>query len=113
MTSDNLDRFRVTDESQLVEEVPDLDREEHFWPDGRRMTEEDTAAYTIGRAARGGRPRLGGSQSGSGPSPRVSFRVDPDLKAAVIQLATREGRKESDVAREALEQYVAGHRAAS
>jgi hypothetical protein len=49
-----------------------------------------------------GRPSLGGA----GRSPRVSFRVSPELYKAAWQRADEEGRALSDLAREALERYL-------
>jgi hypothetical protein len=49
-----------------------------------------------------GRPSLGGA----GRSPRVSFRVSPELSKAAWKRADEEGRALSDLAREALERYL-------
>ena len=49
-----------------------------------------------------GRPSLGGA----GHSPRVSFRVSPELSKAAWKRADEEGRALSDLAREALERYL-------
>jgi hypothetical protein len=49
-----------------------------------------------------GRPSL----SGTGHSPRVSFRAPPDLYKAAWKRADKEGRALSDLAREALERYL-------
>lgn len=48
-----------------------------------------------------GRPSLG-----AGTSPRLQFRVPPDLYAAAEQRARAEGRAVSDIARDALRAYV-------
>lgn len=50
-----------------------------------------------------GRPSLGGAR---GTSPRVSFRATPQLYRAAQERAKREGRTVSDLAREAVAQYV-------
>jgi hypothetical protein len=52
-----------------------------------------------------GRPTLG---SGHGPSPRINVRLAPEIYDAVLARAQREGRKVSEVAREAVERFVAG-----
>lgn len=49
-----------------------------------------------------GRPSLGPN----GPSPRVSFRVPPDLYKAAWARADKEGRSLSDLAREAFNRYM-------
>ncbi|MGI8608989.1 MAG: CopG family transcriptional regulator [Candidatus Dormibacteria bacterium] len=50
-----------------------------------------------------GRPTLG---NGRGPSPRINVRLAPDVYDAVVRKAKRDGRKVSDVARDAVEKYV-------
>lgn len=49
-----------------------------------------------------GRPSLGPN----GLSPRVSFRVSPDLHKAAWARADKEGRSLSDLAREAFTRYM-------
>lgn len=49
-----------------------------------------------------GRPSLGAA----GHSPRVSFRVPPDLYKAAWARADKEGRSLSDLAREAFSRYM-------
>ncbi|HEX6781026.1 MAG TPA: hypothetical protein VF125_03240 [Solirubrobacterales bacterium] len=49
-----------------------------------------------------GRPSLGPN----GLSPRVSFRVPPDLHKAAWARADKEGRSLSDLAREAFSRYM-------
>lgn len=49
-----------------------------------------------------GRPSLGPA----GHSPRVSFRVPPDLYKAAWARADKEGRSLSDLAREAFNRYM-------
>ena len=49
-----------------------------------------------------GRPSLGPN----GLSPRVSFRVPPDLHKAAWARADKEGRSLSELAREAFDQYM-------
>ncbi|GAC1340782.1 MAG: hypothetical protein NVSMB29_10170 [Candidatus Dormibacteria bacterium] len=52
-----------------------------------------------------GRPTLG---SGHGPSPRINVRLAPEVYDAVLAKAQRDGRKVSEVAREAVERFVIG-----
>lgn len=80
---------------------------------GEPLTEDVTEAlareaergYDLSKAKRQriGRPALGGG----GTSPRVTFRAAPKLYRAVQARARREGRTVSEVARDALEKYVA------
>jgi hypothetical protein len=49
-----------------------------------------------------GRPSLGDS----GISPRVSFRASPELYKAAWKRADAEGRSLSDIARQALQEYL-------
>lgn len=49
-----------------------------------------------------GRPSLGPG----GHSPRVSFRISPDLHKAAWKRADKEGRSLSDLAREAFTRYM-------
>jgi hypothetical protein len=73
---------------------------------GRRITEEyaqTATAQALGTVGRG-RPSLTGT---SGTSPQVTFRVTPELRARAAAEADRQGRRLSDVAREALERYLA------
>ena len=88
--------------------LPDVDlasddvRDSH----GRRITEDYAQAATaqaiasVGR----GRPSLTGKKA---TSPQVTFRVTPELLARAAAEADRQGRRVSDVAREALERYLA------
>lgn len=88
--------------------LPDVDLEIDDVRDsqGRRITEEYAQAATaqaIASAGRG-RPSLTGTKA---TSPQVTFRVTPELRARAAAEAERQGRRISDVAREALERYLA------
>ena len=50
-----------------------------------------------------GRPSLTGKAE---PSPQVTFRLTPKLRAKTEARAKREGKRVSEVAREALERYL-------
>jgi hypothetical protein len=52
----------------------------------------------------GGRPSLSGEAS---VSPRIVFRVTPDVRDRAAAIAAREGKTISQLAREALEARVA------
>jgi len=55
-------------------------------------------------AHRRGRPSLSGNNA---ESPQITFRLPPELRAQVEVLATQEGRRMSDIARDALQRYLA------
>jgi hypothetical protein len=57
------------------------------------------------------RPGVGGSAGHR--SPQVTFRLPSELRARAEAQAREEGTKVSDVARRALEEYLARHRPAS
>jgi predicted HicB family RNase H-like nuclease len=69
-----------------------------------QLAAEAEAGYDLTRAKkrRVGRPSLG-----RGPSPRVSFRVAPTTYRRARQKAAAEKKTVSELARTALEQYVA------
>jgi len=79
--------------------------------DGTPITEELTeelareaeAGYDLSRARRVGRRSLAG---GAGRSPRLNIRITPDLHANASERARREGKSLSQLARDALEEYV-------
>jgi hypothetical protein len=86
----------------------DLDRETVRDSRGRRVTNayaEAAAADALRRAGRG-RPALTGGRPGAG-SPQVTFRLPAKLKAEAERRAQAEGKKVSQLAREALERYLA------
>jgi hypothetical protein len=69
-----------------------------------RLADEAEKGYDLTKAkrVRTGRPSLGAQ----GESPRVQVRLDPGLAKALRSRARRERRSVSDVAREALRQYL-------
>lgn len=68
-----------------------------------RPADEAEAGYDLSAAKRVGRKSLAG---GDGRSPRVNFRMTAELQARAEARAAREGKTISQIAREALEQYV-------
>ncbi len=68
------------------------------------LADEAERGYDLSKAKRQfvGRPSL----SGNGTSPRMSFRITPELYLAMEERAEREGRSVSDLAREAVARYV-------
>ncbi len=87
---------------------PDVDLAEEDVRDtkGRRITEEyaEGAAANALRSVGRGRPSLTGKKA---TSPQVTFRVTPELRARAAAEAARQGKRVSDVARDALERYLA------
>src|SRR5579872_3866723 len=68
-----------------------------------KLATEAEAGYDLGQAKH---QRLGRPSLESGISPRVSFRTSRKLYDAARQRAVREGRTVSELAREAMEQYI-------
>lgn len=68
-----------------------------------RLADEAEAGYDLSRGRRVGRPSL----EGKGVSPRVNFRTTRALHEKARRRAEREGKTISQVAREALEEYLA------
>jgi hypothetical protein len=107
-------KIKVGEEARTYEvgQDVDLDAEEIRDSRGRRITREyvdravEDARERVGR----GRPSLTG---GRAHSPHVSFRVPVELRSAAEAQAAREGKRVSEVARAALEEYLARHRDAS
>ncbi len=89
----------------------DLDEEDVWLPDGRRLTNELAEKMAREGAAEARRRDLipgGKSLAGDGShSPRVQFRVPESLRAAAEAKAAAEGVSLSVLAREALEHYLA------
>lgn len=82
----------------------DLDAEDVRDSEGRRITQDyvDGAAADAHRQVRG-RPSLTGPGK---HSPQIAFRVSTNLQAAAERLAERRGETVSQLAREALEEYL-------
>jgi predicted HicB family RNase H-like nuclease len=85
----------------------DLDREDVRLADGTRLTEQNAEEIMAEVRRRGGRPSLTGEAA---TSPRIVFRVPPSVRDRAAQIAAREGKTVSQLAREALEARVAGER---
>lgn len=93
---------------------PDVDLQQEDVRDrrGRLVTHDyvDAAVADVHEKIGRGRPSL--SAVGQ-RSPQVTFRLPSDLRERAEEQARREGTKVSDVARRALEEYLARHRSAS
>lgn len=81
----------------------DLAREDVRLPDGTRLTDEVVGAIVEDVRRRVGRPSLTGDAA---ISPRVTFRLTPAMRDRAAQVAEREGKTVSQLAREALEAKV-------
>lgn len=88
----------------------DLDRDDVRLADGTRLTEQRAADIVEEVRGRGGRPSLTGEAA---VSPRIAFRVTPGVRNRAAQIADREGKTISQLAREALEARVAADRSTS
>jgi hypothetical protein len=67
------------------------------------LADEAEIGYDIGPTTRG-RPSLTGD---SQPSPQITFRVAPETRDAVVARAERDHTTVSEIARRALERYLA------
>jgi predicted HicB family RNase H-like nuclease len=99
------DRTRpsVTADSPIGPDV-DLEEDDVRLADGTRLTEQRAAEIVEEVRRRGGRPSLTGEAA---VSPRIAFRVTPGVRDRAAQIAAREGKTISQLAREALEARVA------
>lgn len=68
-----------------------------------QLAREAEAGYDLSKARRAGRPSLGRG----GQSPRLSFRASTELYERAARRARKEGKTLSELARSALERYVA------
>ena len=85
----------------------DLDAEEVYLGDGRRLTEqvaEEMAERALERHR--GRPTVTG---GNARTPSLTVRVPPETRTALEELARAQGKRLADVSREALDEYVSRH----
>jgi hypothetical protein len=83
----------------------DLDTEVVLDSRGRRIDEAYAKAAAADALAKVGRGRPSLTAPGH-VSPKIEFRVTPQLRQKVEARAAAEGRRVSDIAREALERYV-------
>ncbi len=69
----------------------------------KQLADEAETGYDLTPSKRVGRKSLAGAD---GVSPRVNFRMTGELQARAQARAEKEGKTISEIAREALEQYV-------
>lgn len=93
---------RITTDTPVGPDV-DLERDDVRLPDGSRLTEEaaEDIVDEVRRAS--GRPSLSGTRA---TSPQIAFRVPPHLRDRAAQVAAREHKTLSQLAREALEERL-------
>ncbi len=99
----------VTETTPIGPDV-DLDAEDVRLSDGNRLTEQQAAEIVDEVRRRGGRPSLTGEAA---MSPRIAFRVTAAERDRAAEIAAREGKTISQLAREALEARVAAGQRAS
>ena len=92
----------VTSTTPIGDDIA-LNADQVTLPDGTRLTEDRADDIVEQVRSKGGRPSLTGDAAAS---PRVSFRVTPDVRDRAAKLADREGKTISQLAREALEARV-------
>jgi hypothetical protein len=92
---------KVTTKTPIGPEV-DLTREVRRDKQGRRI-DDAYVERLIGASRKPGRPAL----AGDGPSPSIAFRVPIALRDQAEEVAAREGKTVSQLAREALEARLA------
>lgn len=101
-------RVRLPD-GEVIEAIErpgyiDLDKEVILRADRTRYTSADAEAdveYILDKLGRG-KPSL----SGRGKSPQIGVRLPVDLRERLAQRAVHEGRRESELVRDALEAYL-------
>jgi hypothetical protein len=85
----------------------DLDNEQVFLADGRRLTEQvadELAQRALARHR--GRPSVTGDGA---RTPSLTVRVPHETRAALEALAKAQGKRLADVSRDALDEYVSRH----
>jgi hypothetical protein len=85
----------------------DLDQEEIYLADGRRLTQQlagDIAERALVRHR--GRPSVSG---GGRRTPSLTVRVPQPTRDALERLAKSRGKRLADISREALDEYISRH----
>ena len=93
----------ITDNTPIGPDV-DVDREDIRLANGTRLTNEVAEEIVEQVRRSSGRPSLSGKAAAS---PQIAFRVAPAVRDRAAEVAPREGKTISQLAREALEQRVA------
>jgi hypothetical protein len=104
-------KYRVGPEATISDDDVDLDLNPITLASGKVLDNEAAAVLGERVAARVARDRGRPSLTQPGVhSPQVSSRVNPELKSAIEDIASRDGIRPADVVRQALQEYVAAHR---
>ena len=82
----------------------DLDNEDIRLADGTRLTEQVAENIVEETLRKVGRPSLSGARE---RSPQIAFRVAPSVRERAAEVAAKEGKTVSELAREALEDRIA------
>ncbi len=95
-------RPQITDDTPIGPDV-DLQQDDVRLRDGTRLTDEvaDGIIEQVRRPS--GRPSLSGHPA---VSPQIAFRVAPAVRDRAAEVAAREGKTVSELAREALEDRI-------
>lgn len=94
-------RYRITADAIDLGTI-DLDKEAVYAPDGHRVTEAETEAFTL---SRGGRPSLSGERRNS---PVLGVRLAPAERIRLDQAAEAAGVSASEIVRRALTAWLDG-----
>lgn len=97
---------RITSDTPIGPDI-DLEREELRLADGSRLTQEVAGGIVDKVRRSSGRPSLSGEAAAS---PQIAFRVTSSVRDRAAEVAAREGKTISQLAREALEERVAASR---
>jgi hypothetical protein len=100
---------KITTETPIGPDI-DLGLEDIRLADGTRLTDEAAADIAESVLRSVGRPSLSGVRQ---RSPQIAFRVPPAVRDQAAEVAAREGKTVSELAREALEERLAASRRAS
>lgn len=92
----------ITDDTPIGRDV-DLEQDDVRLQDDTRLTDEvaDEIVEQVRRTS--GRPSLSGQ---SAASPQIAFRVAPAVRDRAAEVAAREGKTVSELARDALEARI-------
>jgi len=94
---------RVTLDTPIGPDV-DLEVDDVRLADGTRLTNELAEEFIEESRRRVGRPSL---STQAVHSPQIAFRVPPNVRDRAAEVAASEGKTVSQLAREALERYLA------
>jgi hypothetical protein len=103
-------KYRVGPDATISDDDVDLDLNPITLPSDKVLDNEAAADLGERVAARVARNRGRPSLTHPGVhSPQVSSRVNPELKTAIEDIASRDGIRPADVVRRALQEYIAEH----